>query len=61
MAYVRKTHDEWWVQGDFGWGWEDVCHGEDYGDARRLLHEYRVNDRRVEYRLKKRRVRNDDD
>lgn len=60
MAYVRKTHDEWWVQGDYGYGWEDVCPGEDRKDAQRILHEYRENDRRNAYRLKMHRVRNDD-
>lgn len=61
MAYVRKTHDEWWVQGNYGFGWEDVCCGEDRADALRLYQEYRENDPHNGYRIKKHRVKNEGD
>ena len=58
MAYVRKTHDEWQTHGNFGYGHEYVCSAEDYDDARRLLKEYRENDRAHAYVLKVVRVKN---
>ena len=61
MAYVRKTHDEWWVQSNYGYGWEDECTGEDKRDAYRLLREYRENCPQWSFRVKMHRVRNDED
>lgn len=61
MAYVRKTHDEWWLQTDYGYGdgFEDECCGEDRRDAMRLLREYRENAPQWPHRIKKHRVKNE--
>lgn len=60
MAYKRKTHDEYQIWGDFGYGggFEYVVTGEDWEDARRLLKEYRENDPANSYRMKTVRVPN---
>ena len=60
MAYKRKTHDEWQIWGDFGYGggYEYVVTAEDRDDARRLLKEYRENDRGSSYCIKMARVPN---
>jgi hypothetical protein len=44
MAYVRKTQDEWHVQGRYERKWETVTIGETFTEARALLHDYRENE-----------------
>ncbi len=41
MAYQRKTTDEYTIQGNYGYGWEDVTAEESYMEARARLKEYR--------------------
>lgn len=55
MARVRKTVDEWIVQGNYGTGWEDENTETTRADGKRSLREYRENGP-GEYRLVKRRV-----
>ena len=60
MAYIRKTHTEWDVQGNYGHGWEDVTTEETYREARARLREYRENEPTVAHRLHcRRRVPNE--
>lgn len=57
MAYVRKTRDEYDVEGDFGFGWEVVTGSESFRDARMQLASYRENAPEWPYRIRKVRVR----
>jgi hypothetical protein len=59
MSYVRKTRDEWEVQGDYGHGWECVTGAETYKEALQYLREYRDNEGGT-YRLKAVRVKIDE-
>lgn len=60
MAYKRKTHDEWWIYSDYGYGMEPECRAEDPRDAKRLLKEYRENAYGATHIIKKCRVRNEE-
>ena len=44
MAYIRKTRDEWEIQGNYGQGWECVNTETSQQDAKRSLGEYRSNE-----------------
>ena len=57
MAYVRKTVDEWHVQGDYGMGWETVSIATTAAEGRRDLKDYRENEPQYPHRLIKRRVK----
>ena len=41
MAYIRKTRDEWEIQGNYGQGWECVNTEYTRQDAKRSIKEYR--------------------
>lgn len=58
MAYVRKTKDEYIVQGNYGYGhgFEDECAEETRKEAKERLKEYRENGN-GSYRIVKRRVK----
>ena len=58
MAYVRKTKDEYIVQGNYyyGDGFEDECTEETRKEAKERLREYRANGSGV-YRMIKRRIK----
>lgn len=58
MAYERKTHDEWEIHTDYGYGFEYTVTGEDLSDARRLLKEYRENEPQYTHKLIKKRYPN---
>jgi len=58
MAYVRKTHDEYCIEGFYEGAWYLECNAEDREDAKRLLREYRENCPHTAFRIKKSRVRN---
>jgi hypothetical protein len=57
MAYVRKTRDYWSIQQYTGpeYGWEEVCAGDTWKEARQTLKEYREN--QPEYPVRARRKR----
>ncbi len=59
MKYIRKTRDEYAVQGYYGpeYGWEDVCTEDTRKEARERLKEYRENETQYPHRMIKRRVR----
>ena len=46
MAYIRKTRDEWQLQGNYGYGdgWECLCAEDSRKDAICRLREYRENE-----------------
>ncbi len=54
MAYVRKTVDEYEVQGNYGQGWEMVTTETERSEARQRLKEYRDNDPHPHRLIKKR-------
>lgn len=58
MAYKRKTHDEYSIVGNCGYGWDIECNCEDLADAKRTLKDYQEN---VNYpvKIQKRRVPNE--
>ena len=55
--YVRKTHDEWHTQGDYGTGWETETIDDNLKDAKQMLRDYRENVPNIPHRLIKVRVR----
>lgn len=58
MAYIRKTRDEWEIQGNYGYGhgWECVNTETTWKDAKRSVSEYRANES-APFRVVKKRVR----
>lgn len=59
MAYARKTHDEWCVEGNYEGAWYLECNCEDAVDAKRTIREYRENCPGTAFRIKKHRVPNE--
>lgn len=61
MAYVRKTEDQYTVQGFYGsaYGWEDVDTLPNRREARESIKVYRENMPEYRYRIVRRRVRKD--
>lgn len=56
MAYIRKTRDEWEIQGNYGHGWECVNTEDTRQDAKRSVSEYRANES-APFRVVKKRVK----
>lgn len=59
MPYIRKTYDEYEIQGYYGpqYGYEAVTTEETWKDAKAQLKCYRENERGVPFRIVKKRVR----
>ncbi len=57
MTYVRKTRDEYDIEGWYGSGWEVVTCEETRKEARARLAEYRENEPGWSHRIIKRHVR----
>lgn len=58
MAYKRKTHDEYEIQGDYGRGFECVCTEDNLRDARVQAACYRKNEH-YPFKIVKKRVKNE--
>ena len=56
MAYIRKTKDEYTLQGYYAYGWEDLVSEESNKEIKKRMKEYRENEGGT-YRVVKRRVR----
>ena len=56
MAYIRKTKDEYEIQGNYGYGWEVLTTEDNGKDARDTLKCYRENEPSTPLRVKKRRI-----
>ena len=56
--YVRKTHDEWHTQGNYGCGWETVTIDENREDAEQMLRDYNENEPMYPHRIRKVRKEN---
>jgi len=57
MPYIRKTVDEWEVQGNYGQGFETVTGASDRKEARSLLTDYIVSEPEISFRVTKKRVK----
>ena len=57
MAYVRKTYDEWEIQGNYGYYWEMVTTETNRKDAKAQLKCYNENEPEYPHRIVKKRVR----
>lgn len=55
--YQRKTIDEYIVQGNYGYGWDDLTTEASMKDAKATLHTYVENEKGAAHRIIKRRVR----
>lgn len=55
--YIRKTQDEYTIQGNYGQGWEDVCAYDNRKEAKEDLKAYLENEPQYLHRLIKRRVK----
>lgn len=59
MAYIRKTHDEYDIVTNYGYGWEVECTESTLKDARQRVKEYRENAQGLcDIHIAKRRVKN---
>lgn len=56
MAYVRKTEDEFDIEGNYGFGFELVTCETSRGVARDTLKAYRANEPGTPFRIRKHRV-----
>lgn len=57
MKYIRKTVDEYHIQGFYFGQWETVTIDETLKDARQMLKDYRDNERNTCFRIIKKRER----
>ena len=59
MSYIRKTRDEWQVQGDYGYGhgFECVDTLSSRIEAKDSLKLYKENERGVSFKIVKKRVK----
>ena len=55
--YIRKTKDEYQIQGYYGQGWEEVCSEDTWKEASARLKEYAQNEPQCPHRIVKKRVR----
>ena len=56
MPYIRKTYDEYEIQGNYGQGFECVTTEETYKDARAQLKCYRENEPGTTFKIVVKRV-----
>jgi len=57
MSYVRKTKDEYEIQGNYGYGWDVLCTEETWREAKAQLRCYEENELQYLHRIVKRRVK----
>ena len=57
MVYVRKTEDEYDIEGDYGQGFEVVTCESTWKDAKAQIKIYRENEPGVAFRIKHHRVK----
>ena len=55
--YQRKTTDEIVIQGNYGYGWDDLTTEASMSEARKTLRTYQENERNVAHRIITRRVK----
>lgn len=59
MTYIRKTKDEYHIEGNYGYGWETVCVEETRQEAKVNLWLYRENEKEYQFRVTHKRVKKD--
>ena len=52
----KRTRKEYIVQGNYGYGWDDLTASDSYGEAKQDLKDYRENEKNATHRLITRRV-----
>ena len=52
----KRTRQEYIVQGNYGYGWDDLTTSDSYGEAKQDLKDYRENEKNATHRLITRRV-----
>lgn len=55
--YQRKTTDEIVIQGNYGYGWDDLTTETTMTEARKTLRTYQENERNAAHRIITRRVK----
>lgn len=55
MAYQRKTRDVYDIQGNYGYGWDDLTEETSLKDAKAQLKCYNENEPNIPHRIMKRR------
>ena len=55
--YQRKTFDEFQIQGNYGYGFEEVASEATLTEAKQRLKEYRVNERGISFKIVKKRIK----
>ena len=54
----RKTRDEYWIMGNYGYGWEFICSEDSHKDAMRTYRDYLENERDIgAFKVIKKRVK----
>jgi hypothetical protein len=56
VMYIRKTKDEYEVQGNYGYGFECVTTESNMAEARKMLKDYITNDPSTSYKIVHKRV-----
>lgn len=56
--YQRKTTDEIVIQGNYGYGWDDLTTEVSMPEARKTLRVYQKNEQNAAHRIITRRVKN---
>lgn len=59
MAYIRKTEDEWWIESNYGYGWDLETTESTLSDAKKQLKCYREN-LNVPLRITRHRIKKED-
>lgn len=57
MSYIRKTKDEYQIQGNYGHGFEMVTAEDTYKEAKERLKEYRDNEPGIPFKTVCKRIR----
>lgn len=55
--YIRKTRDVFVVEGNYGYGWDELTREETWADAKAMLKCYRENEPQFGHRIVKHRER----
>lgn len=54
--YDRKTEDEWVIEGDYGYGWDELVTEDSSQKAREQLKCYSENEPNIPHRIRKHRI-----
>lgn len=55
--YKRKTHDEYQLQANYGYGWDLLVCGASFKQIKQTLKEYKENEKAA-FRIIKKRIKN---